>query len=69
MVKRNAQGEAPAARRCVMEERFFPVGIQTFEKIRNRHAIYVDKTGLIYRLVKDCNYVFLSQTRRSSKSA
>ena len=51
-----------------MEERFFPIGIQTFEKIRERNAIYVDKTELIYRLVKGCNYVFLSRPRRFGKS-
>ncbi len=51
-----------------MEERFFPIGIQTFEKIRERNGIYVDKTELIYRLVKECNYVFLSRPRRFGKS-
>ena len=51
-----------------MEERFFPIGIQTFEKIRERNAIYVDKTDLIFRLVKSCNYVFLSRPRRFGKS-
>ncbi|MBQ9817146.1 MAG: ATP-binding protein [Proteobacteria bacterium] len=51
-----------------MQERFFPIGIQTFEKIRERNAVYVDKTALIYRLVKGYNYVFLSRPRRFGKS-
>ena len=51
-----------------MQERFFPIGIQTFEKIRDNHAIYVDKTAIIYRLVKSCSYVFLSRPRRFGKS-
>ncbi|MBQ9396141.1 MAG: ATP-binding protein [Proteobacteria bacterium] len=51
-----------------MQERFFPIGIQTFEKIRESNAIYVDKTGIIYRLVKTCCYVFLARPRRFGKS-
>ena len=51
-----------------MQERFLPIGIQTFEKIRERDAAYVDKTDLIYRLAKSYNYVFLSRPRRFGKS-
>jgi hypothetical protein len=51
-----------------MEERFFPLGIQTFEDIRDRHAIYVDKTGLVYRMVTTGKYYFLSRPRRFGKS-
>ena len=51
-----------------MQERYFPIGIQTFEKIREKNAIYVDKTDLIYRLVKGGNYYFLSRPRRFGKS-
>ena len=49
-------------------ERFLPIGIQTFEKIRERNAVYVDKTDLIYRLAKSYSYVFLSRPRRFGKS-
>ncbi len=28
-----------------MQERYFPIGIQSFEKIRQNNAIYVDKTS------------------------
>ncbi len=51
-----------------MQERYFPIGIQTFEKIRELNAIYVDKTELIYRLVNGGNYYFLSRPRRFGKS-
>ena len=51
-----------------MQERYFPIGIQTFEKIREQNAIYVDKTDLVYRLVKGGNYYFLSRPRRFGKS-
>ncbi len=51
-----------------MQERFFPIGIQTFEEIRDRHAVYVDKTGLIYRMVTTGKYYFLSRPRRFGKS-
>ena len=45
-----------------------PTGIQTFEKIREGNYLYVDKTELIYRLVSDCSYVFMSRPRRFGKS-
>lgn len=51
-----------------MQERFLPVGIQTFEDIRDRNAVYVDKTDLVYRMVKTGKYYFLSRPRRFGKS-
>ena len=51
-----------------MQERFFPIGIQTFEVIRRLNAIYVDKTHLIYRLASEGKYYFLSRPRRFGKS-
>ena len=47
--------------------RIYPVGIQDFEKLRTKGAIYVDKTDLIYQLVQK-DYVFLSRPRRFGKS-
>ena len=44
-----------------------PIGIQTFDKIINKDMIYVDKTELIFNLVK-MDYVFLSRPRRFGKS-
>ncbi len=51
-----------------MQERYFPIGIQSFEKIRQTNAIYVDKTALVYRLVSTGQYYFLSRPRRFGKS-
>ena len=51
-----------------MQERFLPIGIQTFEKIRECHAVYIDKTDLIYRMVKQGKYYFLSRPRLFGKS-
>lgn len=48
-------------------ERIYPVGIQDFEKLRNKGAIYVDKTDLIYSLAQK-DYIFLSRPRRFGKS-
>jgi hypothetical protein len=45
-----------------------PIGIQTFEKIRNDGYLYVDKTEYIYRLVTGGNIYFLSRPRRFGKS-
>ncbi|WP_277120948.1 ATP-binding protein [Bacteroides ndongoniae] len=49
-------------------KRNYPVGIQNFEKIRSRNYCYIDKTELIYKLVKSGQYYFLSRPRRFGKS-
>lgn len=46
----------------------YPVGIQSFEKIRKEGSVYVDKTDLIYSLVHDGSVYFLSRPRRFGKS-
>ena len=46
----------------------YPIGIQTFEKIRNEGYIYVDKTEHIYNLAHGSTYYFLSRPRRFGKS-
>ena len=46
----------------------YPIGIQNFEKIRRDGYAYVDKTGLMYKLVSEGNYYFLSRPRRFGKS-
>ena len=46
----------------------YPIGIQTFEKIRNNDFAYVDKTALVYRLAKKGTCYFLSRPRRFGKS-
>jgi hypothetical protein bacD2_03749 len=46
----------------------YPIGIQNFEKLREGGYTYIDKTGLIYRLVSTGTYYFLSRPRRFGKS-
>ena len=46
----------------------YPIGIQSFEKIRTGGFVYVDKTALIYRLATFGQYYFLSRPRRFGKS-
>ena len=48
--------------------RRYPVGIQTFEKIRKENYLYIDKTDLVWELTKVSPYVFLSRPRRFGKS-
>lgn len=51
-----------------MQERKYPVGIQTFERIRKENYLYIDKTDLVWKLTKESPYVFLSRPRRFGKS-
>ena len=52
-----------------MEARIkYPIGIQSFEKLRNAGQCYVDKTALMYELVSNEGYYFLSRPRRFGKS-
>ncbi len=51
-----------------MDRRRLPIGIQTFRKIREDDAYYVDKTSYIERLLKDGTHHFLSRPRRFGKS-
>ena len=48
--------------------RKLPIGIQSFENIRNENYLYVDKTALIYQLVTKGKPYFLSRPRRFGKS-
>lgn len=48
--------------------RIYPCGVQTFSDIVERGMVYVDKTALIYKMVKKYKYVFLSRPRRFGKS-
>ncbi|MBR6066873.1 MAG: AAA family ATPase [Bacteroidales bacterium] len=51
-----------------MERRRYPVDTQTFSNIVEGNYIYVDKTALVYKMVKEYRYVFLSRPRRFGKS-
>lgn len=49
--------------------KYYPVGTQTFSKIREGGYVYVDKTEYVYRMTHaDLCYVFLSRPRRFGKS-
>lgn len=48
--------------------RRYPVGIQTFERLREENYIYIDKTDLVWRMTKESPFVFLSRPRRFGKS-
>ena len=51
-----------------MSSKIYPIGIQNFEKIRTDGYFYIDKTALIYQMVKTGSYYFLSRPRRFGKS-
>lgn len=51
-----------------MPERKYPVGIQTFSEIIRGGYVYVDKTGLMWKMQRAAKYVFLSRPRRFGKS-
>ena len=36
--------------------RLYPIGIQTFEKIRNGNYLYIDKTEYVYRMAHSDSY-------------
>lgn len=46
----------------------YPIGVSSFETIRDRRMVYVDKTELIWHLVNNGTYVFLGRPRRFGKS-
>ena len=48
--------------------KLYPIGIQSFESLRKGGYCYVDKTQLVYQLVKTGKYYFLSRPRRFGKS-
>ena len=48
--------------------RIYPCGIQTFSDIIEGGMVYVDKTSLIYNMVRKYKYVFLNRPRRFGKS-
>ena len=46
----------------------YPIGIQSFDQIIEDGYVYVDKTDLVYKLVKGGKIYFLSRPRRFGKS-
>lgn len=52
-----------------MTRKLYPIGIQTFERIRKEDKFYVDKTEYVYNMTHtDGTYFFLSRPRRFGKS-
>ena len=52
-----------------MERRKYPVGIQTFSRLRREGYVYVDKTDLVWQLANENNpFLFLARPRRFGKS-
>ena len=48
--------------------RKLPIGIQTFEKLREENYLYVDKTAMLYQIACNSTPYFLSRPRRFGKS-
>ena len=46
----------------------YPIGIQNFAKLRREGYVYVDKTALLWKMVSQGEYYFLSRPRRFGKS-
>ena len=46
----------------------YPIGIQSFESIRQAGYLYLDKTALVFQLVTRGKFYFLSRPRRFGKS-
>ena len=53
----------------IMARKLYPIGIQTFERIRKEDRLYIDKTEYVYRMTHtDSTYIFLGRPRRFGKS-
>lgn len=48
--------------------RKLPIGIQTFEKLREEDFLYVDKTAMVYQIASTSTPYLLSRPRRFGKS-
>ena len=51
-----------------MAEKIYPIGVQSFEKLRENDCYYVDKTEFIWKLTHVIAPIFLSRPRRFGKS-
>ena len=53
----------------MVEQKLYPLGIQTFERIIKENKLYIDKTEYVYRMTHtNGTYFFLSRPRRFGKS-
>ena len=48
--------------------RKLPIGIQSFEDLRKKGYLYIDKSALVYQLATEGKTYFLSRPRRFGKS-
>lgn len=64
----NFAGTTRQNNQCMAENRRYPVGIQTFERIIRDGYIYVDKTDLVWDIAHYATFVFMSRPRRFGKS-
>ena len=46
------------------KERRYPVGIQTFSRLRKEGYVYIDKTDLMWQMTRISPFVFLGRPRR-----
>ncbi|SCW81887.1 Predicted AAA-ATPase [Lachnospiraceae bacterium C10] len=51
-----------------MAERKLPIGVQSFEIMRENGYVYVDKTAYMDSLIKNGRQYFLSRPRRFGKT-
>ena len=52
-----------------MALKLYPIGIQTFERIRKEDKLYIDKTAYVYRMTHTSGtFFFLNRPRRFGKS-
>ena len=49
-------------------KRKYPVGIQTFSRLREEGYVYIDKTDLMWQMTQVSPFIFLSRPRRFGKS-
>jgi hypothetical protein len=52
----------------MINDPYYPIGIQSFSEMRSLNAVYVDKTDLVYKLTHTSKFIFLSRPRRFGKS-
>ena len=50
------------------QRRRYPVGIQTFSRLRKEGYVYIDKTDLMWKMTRVSPFIFLSRPRRFGKS-
>lgn len=45
----------------------YPIGIQSFEKLREGNFLYIDKTPYLHNLVNSAGYFYLAQEDSASR--